>query len=147
MNAAGGHGINLLVVCSVIAGLSVIKGRVYESRYNDFLESSFILNLWIFSLATLYVTEEKFYETHRRIQIQHILSSVSVGTAFVCFIGIVTFHTYQRMKETKIFHKLYMCNNRIYRNQSDETKFGEQSLEIITNTSVNLRELLLDDSQ
>ena len=147
LNAAGGHGINLLVVCSVIAGLSVIKGRVYESRYNDFLESSFILNLWIFSLATLYVTGEKFYETHRRIQIQHILSSVSVGTAFVCFIGIVTFHTYQRMKETKIFHKLYMCNNRIFRNQSDETKFGEQSLEIITNTSVSLRELLLDDSQ
>ena len=148
LNAVGDHGINLLVVCSVIAGLSIIKGRVYESRHNDFLESSFILNLWIFSVATLYVSGEKFSETDRRIQIQHNISGVSVGTAFVYFIGIVTFHTYQRLKEIKVFHNLCNSHMHIFRKQSaGETNFDEQCLEAITDTTVSLRELLLDDMQ
>ena len=43
--------LNLLIIISVTAILSIIKGRVYEKWYNDFLESSFLLNLCLLSVA------------------------------------------------------------------------------------------------
>ena len=51
----GNQNLNLVIVSSVTVGLSLFKGRVYEKWYNDFLESSFLLNLYILSIATLYV--------------------------------------------------------------------------------------------
>ena len=48
INAVDSNSVNLLVIASVTAGLS-INGRVYTRKYNDILESSFVLNLCIFS--------------------------------------------------------------------------------------------------
>ena len=31
-NAVGDYDVNLLAVCSVVAGLSIIKGRIYEKH-------------------------------------------------------------------------------------------------------------------
>ena len=59
LNAAGNPSLNLLIVTSVTAGISIVKGRIYEKWYNDFLESSFLLNLCILSSATFYVQSEK----------------------------------------------------------------------------------------
>jgi hypothetical protein len=50
--------VNLLAISSVATSLTIMKGRVYERHYNDILESSFILNLCIFSVTILYVREE-----------------------------------------------------------------------------------------
>ena len=129
--------INLLVVCTVIAALSIIKGRVYENRYNDFLESSFILNLCILSAATLYVSEKGNNDSIK----PYILSSVSVGITIIYFIGIVIFHAYQQLKGvSSLSHR--------FRKISDETILDEQTFDIIpTSTSISLRELLLDDSK
>ena len=92
-NAVGDYDVNLLAVCSVVAGLSIIKGRIYEKHYNDFLESSFLLNLCIFSVATFYVSEEVTGD--RQSRIQNILSGISIGIAFAYFIGILVFHVCQ----------------------------------------------------
>ena len=101
----GDQNLNLLIVTSVTAILSIIKGQVYEKWYNDFLESSFLLNLCILSVVTFYVQSEKSFsdKPQKVIDNQAIVSSISVGIAFLYFIGIVVFHTHQRTKEIDIF--------------------------------------------
>ena len=136
--------INLVIVSTVIAGLSMIKGQIYEKRYNDFLESSFLLNLCFLSIASSYVQSKNSSDPNEVIRVQNILSHISVVIAFVYFIGIITFHTYQRLG--KIAAKAFQCVNKGYRLKNhDEKAYNEQSLEIITHSSLNLRELLLDD--
>ena len=44
--------INIVAVISVTVALLAIRFRVYKHFYNDVLESSFILNLIIFSVIT-----------------------------------------------------------------------------------------------
>ena len=144
LNAVGDNGFNLLVVSSVIAGVSIVKGRVYESCYKDFLESSFILNLCIFSIATFYVSEEKSNDESTKSRIQYTLSSISVGIAFIYFVGIIILHTYKQLKKIKFFSDL--INRHTFRQTSDEMKFDEQSLERISSTTVSLQQLLLDNN-
>ena len=146
----GDQNLNLLIVTSVTAILSIIKGRVYEKWYNDFLESSFLLNLCILSVATFYVQSEKSFtdKPQKVIDNQSIVSSVSVGIAFIFFIGIMVFHTHQRMRELDL-SSFFQGVRRRYRlrlkKQSNKTADKEQSMEMITKSSVCLRELLLDD--
>ena len=60
------------------------------------------------------------------------------------FLGISVFHSYQRIRKLKLFQDV----RKSYRlkKQSDEMAYKEQSLEIISHTSVHLqlREPLLD---
>lgn len=146
VNAAGNYGLNLLIVTSVTAGISFIKGRVYEKWYNDFLESSFLLNLCILSTATFYVQSEKSL-VNDRDKVQSIISSISVGITFVYFLGILVFHACQRIQKLNFLQKV----RKSYRlkKQSEELADTDRSLEIISHTSVyvELREPLLDDGR
>ena len=63
------------------------KKRLYEHSLKDILESSFILNLGIFLVATFYLKEES-----QDNKGQLILSSISVGIALTTFVGILLFH-------------------------------------------------------
>ena len=82
----------------------------------------------------------------KRLMYQNILSHISVGKAILSFIGIVVFHTYQCLRKLKLPQS--MCK-RYYglkmKTKHEEKAYDEQSLEIVTNSSVSLRELLLDD--
>ena len=104
-NATGLDDQNLPIITSIIAILSIIKGRVYEKWYNDFLESSFLLNLCLLSVATICVQFEKSSTDKSQdiIDNQVIVSSLSVGIAFIFFIGIIAFHTCQQIKELDLF--------------------------------------------
>ena len=131
----------IMVISSFTAGLSIIKGQVYEKWYNDFLESSFLLNLCILSIASSYVQSEKSDSADKQL----ILSGVSVGIAFVHFLGIVAFHTYQRIRKLNLHVLQRMRERYSLKKVCDDKAYNEQSLEIISNSSVSLRELLLDD--
>ena len=87
INANGSEGVNLLAVSSVSISLLAIHRSVYEKRWKDLLESSYILNLGIFSVATFYLKEESDDDKN-----QLILLSVSVGIAFITFFGVLLFH-------------------------------------------------------
>ena len=71
---------------------------MYENLYKDILESSFILNLAIFSVATFYLKKES-----KDDKSQLILSSISVGIAFIIFIGIIFLHTSLVFKSSSIW--------------------------------------------
>ena len=87
INANVNEGVNLLAISSVSLALLAIQRRVYENRWKDLLESFYILNLGIFSVATFYLNEESQDDKN-----QLILSNISVGTAFITFLGILLFH-------------------------------------------------------
>ena len=101
VNAVGSDSVNLLVITSVTAGLLSIKGRVYERRYNDILESSFILNLCVFSVTTFYLKD-------KNIESQPAILNVSVGISFVIFIGIIFFHIHLLLKSKNVWK--YICS-------------------------------------
>ena len=97
VNANGGESINILAVSSVSVALLAIQKNIYEHRIKDILESSFILNLGVFSVATFYLKESE------NDKYQLILSSISVGIAFTTFIGILLFHVILVFKSLNIW--------------------------------------------
>ena len=98
MNAVGSGSFNVLAISSVATALLALKGRVYENRYIDALESSFLLNLGVLSVATIYIRENELGDNS-----QALLSGLSVGTAFVTFLGIFLFHVFHQLKKTKMW--------------------------------------------
>ena len=151
INATGSESVNLLAVSSVAAALLAMKGRVYAQYLNDILESSFILNLCILSVAT-------FYLKGKGERSQLILSSLSVGTTFVTFICLLFFHIYLCFKSTGIYnHYIAPCalkvcpsvfrlfNTRVENNV--ETDFTEllTGPSVVTSTTVEIREPLLEN--
>ena len=148
INAVGSDSVNILVIASVTAGLLSMKGRVYTHRYNDILESSFILNLCIFSIATFYLKE-------RNIQNQHTILNTSIGITFVTFIGIVIFHIYLLLKSTRIWNVCVIsmfCKSKwlckvfsIVQKEDESLVLKSNDPEVVTSTLVELREPLIDN--
>ena len=147
--------INLAAVISVTVALLAMRFRVYEYFNNDTLESSFILKLGIFSVVTFYLKEKSEDATSSQL----ILSSISVGIAFITFIGIILFHISLVLKSSKIWkvHIVHLIQkspllSKILRITpvKDETTAGNsnaaelQALPTSTEVDVDLREPLLE---
>ena len=79
--------LTVVIVSLVVFGLS---GRVYKSWCLNALELSFLLNLSIFTAATYHVSLAKGD--------QAVIAYISVGVAFLTFVGIVTYHAYLQIK-------------------------------------------------
>ena len=79
--------LTVVIVSLVVFGLS---GRVYKSWCLNALELSFLLNLSIFTAATYHVNLAKGD--------QAVIAYISVGVAFLTFVGIVTYHAYLQIK-------------------------------------------------
>ena len=151
INAVGTDSINLLVITSVTAGLLSIKGRVYELRYNDILESSFILNLCIFSVATFYLKDKD-------VESQPAILSASVGISFVIFIGILFFHIFLLLKSKNVWKHDIVVNSLLHKNwllcrafkmvpKEDENVPNSNDPKVVTSTLVELREPLIDNDE
>ena len=98
--------INLLAIaCSTTALLTIIAifgDRVYKNWCLSLLEISFLLNLTIVAVATLYVRPNTDGGNHNAI------TFTSVGIAFATFIGILIYHSVQQMKETSLYKRVYL---------------------------------------
>ena len=153
-NANGSKSMNILAVSSVSIALLAIQRRVYQHRLKDALESYFLLNLGIFSVATFYLKEEP-----KDDESQLILSSISVGIAFITFLGILLFHISLVLKSSNIwkkymlpFIKKSLLLSKLLRITpvKDQTRAGDkdaaelQVLSTSTEIGVDLREPLLD---
>ena len=154
INAKGTESVYILAVSSISIALLAIHRRVYQHWLKDTLESSFLLNLGIFSVATFYLKEES-----KDDESQLILSSISVGIAFITFLGILLFHISLVLKSSNIW-KNYMLPfiqkssllSKILRITpvQDQTRAGDkdaaelQVLPTSTEIDVDLREPLLE---
>ena len=105
LNAFGNANVNLLAITTFTACLpalaSLHKG-IYKTAYNNILETSFILNLCIFSAATYHLKEISGD--------QAALAYTSVGIAFFTFLLIVLCHIYLALRKISVGKKLPSLN-------------------------------------
>ncbi len=150
INATGSDSVNLLAISSVAAALLAMKGRVYTRYGNDILESSFILNLCVLSVATFYVKDNYGGQS------QLVLSSLSVGITFVTFLCLLFFHIYVRFKSTRIYDrfavpcalKIWPSVFRLFSARVEEGHLTELLADPseVTSTTVDIREPLLENN-
>ena len=93
---------HLLIVSSVVCALLILKQlvtKVYKNWLISFIETSYFINLLLFSVSTYYVS------TTNRDQVA--VANTSVAIAFIMFIGIVLYHTHAYfLKSLSIYLKL-----------------------------------------
>ena len=102
-NARNDSGFNLVIICCVSLGLVAIPWincRIYKKWYLEVLEASFILNLGVLAVASIYIIEVRRNETA-----ETILVSFSAGIAFVEFIGIIIFHSKKQLSKTRFWSR------------------------------------------
>ena len=139
-NISSNDSVNLLVICSATFGIIVgfaLSGMVYKSWCLNALELSFILNLGILAVATIYVKVSGGS--------QAAVAYTSVGIAFLTFIGIVTYHIYLQIKSkvqnVLCHHENGKCHKK---HEVDPGNLDHQcgvTPNTVTHTEVNLREL------
>ena len=104
VNALGDPSVNLLAIASttaVILTRSTIFSRIYDTWSLGLLETSFILNLTILAMATLYIRSSGGN--------QNAATFTSVGIAFATFIGIAIYHFVQQIqKGIRLWRRLYL---------------------------------------
>lgn len=138
----------LIALSSLFTAIAIIpwlSSRIYKKLYVDILESSFILNICVLLNLT--------YHLQAVNGNQKIVSSLSVGIAFVEFVGILVFHLCLRLRK-KITALPTLHSKRLDNIKDVVVKFqakptpsevgnGEQ---ITTTTFVTIREPLLEDN-
>ena len=148
-NALGDPSVNLLAIGSVTATLpiiyAVLGNRIYKIWYLNTLEQSFIVNLCVLALATLY--------TRSTGGNQNAVTFTSISVAFATFIGIVIYHSVQQIKDTPQLWRKLFPRNETYElvPQTDEDSDGvsppsppDPSDGCATVTHINLRDLLVN---
>ena len=80
--------INLVMIISIVSVLSLQACNVYKTLKMSILESSFLINLILFSSGTLFIEINGGSKEG--------LACTSVGLAFLQFVAIVAYHTYKR---------------------------------------------------
>ena len=99
------HSINLLTVVVVTGSLqlwALVSGGVYKNWCLDALEGSSMLNLTILAAATYHVKLSKGN--------QLVVGYMSVTIALVTFIGILTYHSLQQLRNTKLWKRVTKLN-------------------------------------
>ena len=109
LNAFGDPSVNLLAIGSITAILpmvyALLGNRIYKTWYLNTLELSFIVNLCILAVATLYIRSTGGN--------QNAVTFTSVSVAFATFVGIVIYHSAQQIK-----HGPQLCRRMSPRNDS-----------------------------
>ena len=99
--------VNLLVIIISTSMLGMwvwnVSGGVCKKWYLNVLESSFLFNLVILATAT--------YQVKLAGGNQAAVSYSSVSVAFSTFIGIIIYHVYQRLKDSRAWRNLMRKRN------------------------------------
>ena len=111
-NVNGDTSVNILAIAVCLIGLQAIffLFTVYKAWYLNVLEASFIINLLLLAVGTYYV---EISEGN-----QNALTYTSVSVAFATFCGIVVYHSYLQIKDSKLIEKL-VCTRKAHADDID----------------------------
>ena len=146
-DALGDPSVNLLAIASITAAIltlpTIFASRIYKKWSLGLLETSFILNLTILAVATLY--------TRLSGGNQNAVTFTSVGIAFATFTGIVIYHCVQQLKNTRLWRRLCLRQDpvRVPLNNLTDVCSGSEDppdyvlmpLSAPTQTVIDMREL------
>ena len=144
LNVLGDPNINLMVIVTVTWPLLMFSWVVHKKIALNILETSFILNLEVLAGWTLYNRTDATSN-------QTALVCTSVGIAFVTFVCVLVYHTFQNLTNSRLLRNYFHKRYRPRLNAAVEMEALEDSEAIIvpaapTRTVVDLRESLLTDS-
>ena len=126
-NALGESSVNLLLISSTTLGLAmwyILVDRVYSNWYLNTLEFSFIFNLGILSVATLYIGGTGGS--------QAAATYLSVSIAFTTFLGILFYHIYLQLKDTKVWKTLGKFIRGKTQSSTQKAESGPQPMTVTT---------------
>ncbi len=160
LNSKVDPGINLIVIGILLLLLHALTwnfGGVYNNWYIEALESFFLGNLGLLTLATFHVQLESTrsgLSANETDEKQVAVVSTLITAALIVFIGIVSVHIYYRLRQSGLFEAL-----KKRREQSKEMELSEpqvlhyrketattDDISRPTRTFVALREELLEDT-
>ena len=100
VNALGDPSVNLLAIASatVLMLPTILGSRIYKTWTLGLLETSFIINLIILAVTTLYIRLTGGN--------QNAATFTSVGIAFATFTGIIIYHSVQQIKGSRLWRRL-----------------------------------------
>ena len=146
LNALAEPSINLLYISSAAIGIIAIgfvSEKIYKKWYLRALEVSFMVNLGILASATYHV----------RITggNQAAVAYISIGIAFTTFIGIILYHIFLQMRDTKLWKMIPKSipdtlNISMRKKQYDTLENSTEPSIAPTTSSVELREPLLEST-
>ena len=144
LNVLGDPNINLMVIVTVTWPLLMFSWVVHKKIALNILETSFILNLEILAGWTLYNRTDATSN-------QTALVCTSVGIAFITFVCVLVYHTYQNLTNSRLLRNYFHKRYRPPLTAAVEMEALEDSEAIIvpaapTRTVVDLRESLLTDN-
>ena len=128
--------INLLAIvvgAGVLQLWAWVSGGVYKNWCLDGLEGSFILNVIVLSVATYHV---KLSGGNQRT-----VGHTSVTIALVTFVGILAYHIFQQLRQTKLWKKVPKLNLEF---KKLNTKQAVNNLNNPTNNSTDSESVSLD---
>lgn len=141
---------NLVAISTVFTIIAIIpwlSSRIYDKLYIDVLEASFLLNICILATATYHVNSINGN--------QSVVTYLSVGIAFMEFLGIVCFHICLRVRNTKLWQDIRSgecIENTITKLKKITIKRATEKRQplvkqtsLVTTSVVELREPLLED--
>ncbi len=151
-NAFGDPSINLLTTITCTVGLLTLlafTGTVYNNVYLYILEVSFLVNCLFLAAGTMAsaLTEEN----------QLALTYTSASIAFATFVGILLYHTLTQVRDSRVWKDTIkprlQCSQRgqprgiVVELDGPGEGLVVRPMPVVTTTSVDLRELLLEDEQ
>ena len=132
----------VLSVLAVIALIPWMQQRIYQKKWANIFEGSFILNiiiLVIMSLAT--------YTTKEFSKNQFIKFYTSIGIAFIEFLAILIFHAWHRLNLKWLYMRYFeYCRNDNAEVLPNSKYLDEPGGNVATTMVFDIREPLLDDS-
>ena len=141
--------LNIVVLTCLVVGTG-IRGIVYRNTLFHITEMAFISNLIILSGWTIY---NRHRPTGDSAAGQAALVCTSTGVAFATFICILTYHTYLRLKSTKLHLYFKRCQIEGGGGREREAVVGSVEFAVDappkhapTVTMIELRESLLTDN-
>ena len=144
VNVLGDPSVNLLAIASITATIltlpTILGSRIYKTWSLGLLETSFIINLTILAVATLYIQPSGGN--------QNAATCISVGTAFATFTGIVIYHSVQQLKDTRLWRRVWLKHDSMRVPLTDVDSGPEDPPDYVlmsrsapTQTVVDIREL------
>ena len=136
-NVFGDPKLNLLVIVIVTSNLltyCAIVGGVYKSRALNFVNYSFLLNLTILSVASLYSDTGK-----------EPIVYTSTGIACILFIAIIIYHLILKIIHVKLVQDIIKIKEKLKEQRNNQLNSIIENTEV-TSTTIELREPLLDNN-
>ena len=123
-----------------ILSIPSIGRPIYEKRYVNILETSFILNFIILASGTYCIIKGGGN--------QLAWSFLSTGLVLTEFVGIIFFHILRRMANSTLYQKFIIISSKIHwhafmkKNKAENIELEKQAS--LSSTTVDIREPLLE---